>query len=49
MIDAIAKRQGARAESIAREHAQISRRALEVILGHAEALVSIPGGPLIQR
>jgi len=49
MIDAIAKRQGARAESIAREHAQISRRALEVIMGHAEALVSLPGGPLIQR
>lgn len=49
LIDAIAKRQGARAESIAREHAQISRRALEVIMGHAEALVSLPGGPLIQR
>jgi len=49
MIDAIAKRQGARAESIAREHAQISRRALESILGHAEALVALPGGPLIQR
>jgi GntR family transcriptional regulator of vanillate catabolism len=49
MIDAIAKRQGSRAENIAREHAQISRRALEAVLGHAEALVSLPGGPLIQR
>jgi GntR family transcriptional regulator of vanillate catabolism len=49
MIDAIAKRQGARAESIAREHAQISRRALESILSTAEALVALPGGPLIER
>jgi GntR family transcriptional regulator of vanillate catabolism len=49
LIEAIAKRQGARAESIAREHSQISRRALEAILGHGEALFSLPGGPLIQR
>jgi GntR family transcriptional regulator of vanillate catabolism len=49
MIDAIAKRQGTRAESIAREHAQISRRALEAIIGHVDALVSLPGGPLIRR
>ena len=49
IIDAIAKRQGARAESIAREHAQISRRALEVVMTHAGGLSSLPGGPLIQR
>lgn len=48
IIDAIAKRQGARAESIAREHAQISRRALEVVLAHTEALGSFPGGLLIK-
>jgi GntR family transcriptional regulator of vanillate catabolism len=48
MIDAIAKRQGARAESLAREHALISRRALEVALSHAEALQAQPGGPLIR-
>lgn len=49
IIDAIAKRQGARAEAIAREHAQIARRALEVVLTHAEVLRSLPGGPLILR
>ena len=48
IIDAIAKRQGARAESIAREHAQISRRALEVVFAHTEALRSFPGGLLIK-
>ena len=48
IIDAIAKRQGARAESLAREHAQISRRALEVVIAHTEALRSLPGGLLIQ-
>ena len=47
-IDAIAKRQGARAESLAREHALISRRALEMALAHAETLHSLPGGPLIR-
>jgi GntR family transcriptional regulator of vanillate catabolism len=48
MIEAIAKRQGTRAESIAREHAQISRRALEVVLAHTEAIGSLPGGRLIR-
>lgn len=48
IIDAIAKRQGARAESLAREHAQISRRALEIVFAHTGALASLPGGPLIQ-
>jgi GntR family transcriptional regulator of vanillate catabolism len=48
IIDAIGKRQGARAESLAREHAQISRRALEVVFAHTEALRSLPGGLLIQ-
>jgi GntR family transcriptional regulator, vanillate catabolism transcriptional regulator len=48
IIDAISKRQGARAESIAREHAQISRRALEIVLAHTGVLSSLPGGPLIR-
>jgi GntR family transcriptional regulator, vanillate catabolism transcriptional regulator len=48
IIDAITKRQGARAESLAREHAQISRRALEVVFAHTEALRSLPGGLLVQ-
>ena len=48
MIDAIAKRQGARAESLAREHALISRRALELVLAQTETLHSLPGWPLIR-
>ena len=47
-IEAIAKRQGSRAESIAREHAQISRRALEIVLVHTEVIRSLPGGRLIR-
>jgi GntR family transcriptional regulator, vanillate catabolism transcriptional regulator len=48
IIEAMAKRQGARAEGIAREHAQITRRALECALAHTPTLSSLPGGPLIQ-
>jgi hypothetical protein len=39
--------QGARAEAIAREHAQITRRALEFAAAHSETLSALPGGPLI--
>jgi len=48
LIDAISKRQGSRAESLAREHALISRRALEMALAHAEPLRALPGGTLIR-
>ena len=48
IIDAIAKRQGTRAESLAREHADISRRALEFTLAHAQGLSALPGGNLVQ-
>lgn len=47
MIDAIAKHQGARAESMAREHAQLTRRNLEIALADGELLSSLPGGSLI--
>lgn len=49
IIEAIARRLGSRAESIAREHAQISRRALELALSHEEVLKALPGGLLLQR
>ncbi|HEX4998016.1 MAG TPA: GntR family transcriptional regulator [Terriglobia bacterium] len=49
IIEAIARRQGARAESVAREHAQIARRALELALSHEEVLRALPGGLLLQR
>jgi GntR family transcriptional regulator of vanillate catabolism len=48
IIEAISRRQGARAEAIAREHAHITRRALEFALAHSETLRALPGGPLIQ-
>jgi GntR family transcriptional regulator of vanillate catabolism len=48
IVEAISRRQGTRAEAIAREHAQITRRALELAVAHAETLSALPGGPLIQ-
>jgi len=47
IVDAVARRQGARAESLAREHAFVARRVLGVALSDTHALSSIPGGPLI--
>jgi GntR family transcriptional regulator of vanillate catabolism len=47
IIEAISKRQGARAESLAREHAQLSRRNFEIVLAETDFLKSLPGGPLI--
>src|SRR5262249_29160961 len=47
LIDAIARRQGARAESLAREHAQLTRRNLEIALADNDFLSSLPGGSLI--
>ena len=47
IVDAVAQRQGARAESLAREHAFVARRVLGVALLDTDALSRIPGGPLI--
>lgn len=47
LVEAIARRQGTRAESLAREHAFIGRRVLEQALSDASALSRVPGGPLI--
>jgi GntR family transcriptional regulator of vanillate catabolism len=47
LIDAIANRQGSRAESLAREHAQLTRRNLEIMLADPDVLSSLPGGALI--
>src|SRR5262245_21553330 len=47
IVDAISKRQGARAESLAREHAQLTRRNFEIVLADIDFLRSLPGGPLI--
>jgi GntR family transcriptional regulator of vanillate catabolism len=47
IVEAIAQRQGARAESVAREHAYVARRVLGVAMSDTDALSRIPGGPLI--
>jgi GntR family transcriptional regulator of vanillate catabolism len=47
LIDAIERRQGARAESIAREHARIAVRNLEIVTRHREMIAAFPGASLI--
>ena len=47
ILEAIAKRQGTRAESLAREHALLSRRVLDLAFADREALSRVPGGSLI--
>ena len=47
IIEAIAARQGTRAEFLGREHAFIARRALDLALSDSNALSRVPGGPLI--
>jgi GntR family transcriptional regulator of vanillate catabolism len=47
IVDAIAQRQGSRAESIAREHAFLARRVLGAAMSDTAALSRIPGGRLI--
>jgi GntR family transcriptional regulator of vanillate catabolism len=48
IADAIARRDGTRAESVAREHAQVARRALERALARRDMLRAIPGATLIR-
>jgi GntR family transcriptional regulator of vanillate catabolism len=47
LIEAIAARQGTRAENLGREHAFIACRALELALSDSNALSRVPGGSLI--
>jgi GntR family transcriptional regulator, vanillate catabolism transcriptional regulator len=47
ILEAIGARQGARAESIAREHALLARRVLDAALSDQNALSRVPGGSLI--
>jgi GntR family transcriptional regulator, vanillate catabolism transcriptional regulator len=49
LIEAIERRQGARAESLAREHARLALTNLEIVMAHGDALDSVPGGSLIAR
>jgi GntR family transcriptional regulator of vanillate catabolism len=47
LVEAIALRQGTRAESIAREHARISLANLEVVLRERQLLQRMPGASLV--
>jgi GntR family transcriptional regulator of vanillate catabolism len=47
LIEAIERREAARAESLAREHARIALRNLELVLDNRHALDQIPGASLI--
>jgi GntR family transcriptional regulator of vanillate catabolism len=48
LIDAIGRREGARAEAIAREHARIARRNLELVLDDRRLLEQVPGSTLLR-
>ncbi len=48
ILEAIANRQGARAESLAREHALLSRRNLEMVFEDQSLLSHIPGASLLR-
>jgi GntR family transcriptional regulator of vanillate catabolism len=49
MLEALEKRQGTRAEALAREHVQLSRRNLESVLSDEAILKWVPGASLILR
>jgi GntR family transcriptional regulator of vanillate catabolism len=48
LVDAIGRREGARAEAIAREHARIARRNLDVALANRQLLDRVPGSTLLR-
>jgi GntR family transcriptional regulator of vanillate catabolism len=47
LLEAIAARQGTRAEQVAREHARLSRQNLDQVLERREILHRLPGAPLL--
>lgn len=47
LIDAIERREGARAESLAREHARLALSNLEIVVEHRDVLQRLPGASLI--
>lgn len=49
IVEAIGRREGSRAEALAREHARIAHRNLSAVLRSEDALQRLPGGRLIQR
>lgn len=49
LLEAIEQREGTRAEALAREHARIARRNLDLALARPDAIERMPGGRLIRR
>jgi GntR family transcriptional regulator of vanillate catabolism len=47
LVEAITQREGARADSIAREHARLSLTNLEIVLSHRGLLEQMPGASLL--
>jgi GntR family transcriptional regulator, vanillate catabolism transcriptional regulator len=47
LVDAIANREGSRADSVAREHARLSLTNLEIVLSHRGLLEEVPGASLL--
>jgi GntR family transcriptional regulator, vanillate catabolism transcriptional regulator len=47
MIEAIEEGHGARAEEVAREHARISQRSLDLALKRGDVIERLPGAPLL--
>jgi GntR family transcriptional regulator of vanillate catabolism len=48
ILEAIEHREGSRAEALAREHARLARRNLDVVLGSQRVLERLPGAGLIR-
>ncbi|UCE32812.1 MAG: GntR family transcriptional regulator [Burkholderiales bacterium] len=48
VIDAIERREGARAQALMLEHARLARRNLERVLAHRASLALVPGAALIE-
>jgi GntR family transcriptional regulator, vanillate catabolism transcriptional regulator len=48
IIEAIEKRQGSRAEALAREHACLALRNLEAVMADKDVSSSVPGASLIR-
>jgi GntR family transcriptional regulator of vanillate catabolism len=48
ILEAVERRDGTRAEGVAREHARIARRNLEIAVANRDALDRIPGASLIR-
>ncbi len=48
LVEAIENREGARADGVAREHARIAKRNLDIVLANRDVLDRVPGASLIR-